>query len=155
MVVHWNSSDSAYRQVCRTLSILAGFNNAVVWMVSSWPLISKSSSPFKNPMEIVPSAPPTIDIIGKFLFYSLISSLARFRYLSLFFPSFNFTLWSARSAMSIIRQVPFFGLLSLGLVVWLRLSDPFTPQNPREFYASHYLGRIAGCVNTICLYDQI
>ena len=33
-------------------------------------------------------------------------------------------------------------LLSLGLVVWLRLGDPFESQNPREFCASHFPGRI-------------
>ena len=44
MVFHWNFSDSKY-QVSRTLlNILADLNNAVVWMVSTRPVISKSSS---------------------------------------------------------------------------------------------------------------
>ena len=43
-----------------------------------------------------------------FMFYSLFSSLARSRYLSLFSLSFNFTLWSAETAKLAIRQGLFF-----------------------------------------------
>ena len=47
VVFHWSLSDSKYPQVSRTLhSILADLNNAVIWMISTYPLISKSSSPF-------------------------------------------------------------------------------------------------------------
>ena len=47
MVFHWSLSDSKSPQVSRTLlSILAVLNNAVVWMVSTRPPTSKSSSPF-------------------------------------------------------------------------------------------------------------
>ena len=54
-VSHESQSDSKFSQVSRTLlSILAGVNNAVVWMVSTCLLISKSLSPFINPLEIVP-----------------------------------------------------------------------------------------------------
>ena len=46
MDFHWSLSDSKSPQVSRTLlSILAVLNNALVWMVSSRPPISKSSSP--------------------------------------------------------------------------------------------------------------
>ena len=49
MVSHWSFSDSKSPQVSRTLlSIQADLNNAVVWMVSTRPLISKSSRPFIN-----------------------------------------------------------------------------------------------------------
>ena len=64
MVFHWSLSDSKSPQVSRTLlSILAVLNNAVVWMVSTRPPTSKSSSPFSNPLVIVPNAPITIGII--------------------------------------------------------------------------------------------
>ena len=46
-------------------------------------------------------------------------------------------------------------LLSLGLVVWPRLGDPFVSPNPRELCSSHSPGRIPGCVYTTCLYGQI
>ena len=47
MVFHWSLSDSKSPQVSRTLlSILAVFNNAVVWMVSTRPPTSKSVMPF-------------------------------------------------------------------------------------------------------------
>ena len=47
-------SDTKSPQVSRILLIfLADLNNVVVWMVSTTPLISKSSSPFINPLGIV------------------------------------------------------------------------------------------------------
>ena len=48
---HRSLSDSKSPQVSRTLlRILADLNNAVVWMVSTRPLIFKSSSPCTNPL---------------------------------------------------------------------------------------------------------
>ena len=55
MVFHWRLSDSKSPQVSRTLlSILAVFNNAVVWIVSSRSPTSKSSRPFNNPLVTLP-----------------------------------------------------------------------------------------------------
>ena len=71
MVFHWRLSDSKSPQVSRTLlSILAVFNNAVVWMVSTHSPTSKFSSPFNNPLVTVPKAPITIGIIVTFMFHS-------------------------------------------------------------------------------------
>ena len=100
------------------LSILADLNNAVVWMVSTCLLISNSSNLLTNSLGIVPSAPITIAIIVSFMLYRFFfSSLARSKYLSLFF---SFVLqWS--TSISSIRQVLFFCWLSLGLLVWSRL----------------------------------
>ena len=57
MFFYWNLSDSKFRQVSGIrLSIPADFNNAVVWVVSTYPLISKFSSPFTKPMGIFLSA---------------------------------------------------------------------------------------------------
>ena len=61
MVFHWSLSNSKSPQVSRILlSILANLNNVVVWMVSTLPLISKSSCPFNNPSMTVPKSPITI-----------------------------------------------------------------------------------------------
>ena len=85
MVFQWRLSDNNSPQVSRTLlSILAVFNNAVVWMVSTRPPTSKSSRPFNNPLVTVPKAPITIGIIVTFMFHSFLNSLARSRYLSFF-----------------------------------------------------------------------
>ena len=66
-------------------------------------LISKSSSPFTNPLGIVVSVPMTISVTVISMFHSFFFSfLARSRYLSLFLLSFNFTLWSAKIAKSTI-----------------------------------------------------
>ena len=89
-------------------SILAVRNNAVVWMVSTRPPTSKSSSPFSNPLVTVPNAPITIGIIVTCMFHSFFNSLARSRYLSFFSHSFSFILWSAGTSKSTILQVLFF-----------------------------------------------
>ena len=44
------------------MMILADFTNAVVWMVFTFPLISKSYSSCTNPLVAVPSTPITIGI---------------------------------------------------------------------------------------------
>ena len=142
MVFHWSLSDSKSPQVSRTLlSILADLNSAVGWMVSTRVRISNSSNPFINPLVTVPSAPITISITFIFIFHSLFSSLERSRYISLFSPSFSFTLRSASIAKSSIRQVFwgfFFFLLTLGLGVWLKLGDLFVYQSSKEIRASYF-----------------
>ena len=109
MVFHWRLSDSKSPQVSRTLlSILAVFNNAVVWMVSIRSPTSKSSRPFDNPLVTVPKVPITIGIIVTFMFHSFFNSLARSRYLCLFSHFFSFILWSAGTAKSTILKILFF-----------------------------------------------
>ena len=108
MVFHWSVSDSKSPQVSRThLSILAVFNNAVVWIVSTRPPTSKSSSPFSNPLVTVSKAP--IKVVQSSLSCSIVffNSLARSRYLSFFSHSFSFILWSAGTAKSTISQILF------------------------------------------------
>ena len=84
------------QQFSRTvLSILADLNNAIVWLVSTYLLISKFSSLCINPLGIVSNAPLIIGITVTFMFQSFFSSLARSWYSSLLSLSFNFTLWSA------------------------------------------------------------
>ena len=123
MVFHWSLSDSKSPQVSRTLlRILAVLNNAVVWMVSTRPPTSKSSSPFSNPLVTVPNAPITIGIIVTCRFHSFFNSLARSRYLSFFSHSFSFILFSAGTAKSTIMQVLFFLLIIIrsGLLAEIR-----------------------------------
>ena len=127
MVFHWRLSDGKSPQVFRILlSILAVFNNAVVWMVSTRPPTSKSSRPFNNPLVTVPKAPITIGIIVTFMFHSFFNFLARSRYLSLFSHSFSFILWSASTAKSTNLQIffSFFLLIIIksGLLAEIRWS---------------------------------
>ena len=139
-------------------------------MVSNRRLILKPSSPFTNHSGIIPSASITIGITVTFMFHSFFSSLACSRYFSLLSNSFHFTLWSARTAKSTIRQVLFsfhffflfvfflfffFCLLSLDLVVWPILCDPFESQNLIEVCTSHFPGWILGDAYTTCSYRQI
>ena len=91
MVFHWRLSDSKSPQVSRTLlSILAVFNNAVVWMVSTRPPTSKSYSPFNNPLVTVPKAPITIGIIVTFMFNSFFQFSSKVKVLISLFTFFQF-----------------------------------------------------------------
>ena len=66
-------SDSKPPQISRTfLSILAVLNNAVVWMFSTRPPTSKSSSAYNNPLVTVPKAPITLGIIIIIIIHSLV-----------------------------------------------------------------------------------
>ena len=133
MVSPWSLSDNKSPQISRTLlNILADLNNAVVWMVSTHPVISKPSSPCTNPLVTVPRAPITTDIIITFMFHRFFNPLARSRYLSLFLHSFNFNLWSTGTAKSTFSVSSlFFCWLLEDLVVWLRFGDLFVSWNPR------------------------
>ena len=85
--IHKNKSP----QVSRILfSILAILNNVVVWMDSTRPLISKSSSPFINPLVTKPKAPITISIIVTFMFLSFFQFLGMIEVLILLFTFFQF-----------------------------------------------------------------
>ena len=99
MVFRWSLSDSRSSQVFRSLlSILADLNNAVVWMVSIRPLISKFSTPFTKHLGIVLSASVTIGIPVIFVFHSFFfSSRARFKYLSPFSLYFIFVHFVTKS----------------------------------------------------------
>ena len=135
MVSRLSMNDCKAPQVSRALlSILADLNNAVVWMVSTRPVISNSSSPITNPLGIFPRAPTTNGITVTYVFHSCFSPLARPRYLSLFSFSFIYTLWYTGTAKSTIRQVLYFCWLSQRLVVWPRLGDPFVSQNLFFFF---------------------
>ena len=130
MVFSLNFCDSKFPHVFRTLlSILDVFNNAVVWMVSTRPLISNSSSSCTNLLATVPRAPITIGGTDTFMFHSFFNSQARSRYLSSFSLYFSFTPQSAERAKSRILRVLLFYWLLQNQVVWLRFGDPFISQN--------------------------
>ena len=79
-------------------------------MVSTRPLISKSSSPCTNPLVTVPSAPITIGITVTFMFHRFVNSLARFKYyLSFQFPSVGFH--------SVVRRDNKFDIVLQGFVL--------------------------------------
>ena len=127
-------------------------------MVSIWPLISKTSIPFTNPLEIVSSKLITIGITVILMFHNFFSSLSKSRYLSLFLLLVIFALWSTGTGKSTIWKVLFFYFccwLSLGLLIWLRWGDILVSQNPMEFCVSHSPGWILGCAYTTLLHGQI
>ena len=126
MVFHWSLSDSKSPQVTRILlSILAVLNNAVVWMVSTRPPTSKSSSPFTNPLVTVPSAPITISIIvicnvpKFFQFPSKVEVLILF----IFFQFYSVVSWDSK--VDYFACSLFFYRLLLKLVFLPGLGDQF------------------------------
>ena len=91
MVFHWSLSDSKSPQVSRTLlSILAVLNNAVVWMASTRPPTSKSSSPFSIPLVTTPNAPNAISVIVACMFRSFFQFPSKVEVLILLFTFFQF-----------------------------------------------------------------
>ena len=107
--------DSKSPLVSRTLFIiLAHRNNALVCMVCSCPLISKFSSSYIKPLEIVPSAPITNGITVTFMFHIFFSSQASSCNKSLISQFFSVVCWDSKIYYSIGSL---FCWLSLGLVV--------------------------------------
>ena len=133
------------------LSILAVLNNTVVWMVSTRPPTSKSSSPFNNPLFTVPKASITIGIIVTLMLHSFFNSLARSRYS--FFQFYSVV--SRESKVDYFANSLFFFCWLLGLVFWPRLRDLSICQSPIVVYLCHFLGQMLGCAYTICSYGLI
>ena len=91
MVSRWSLSDGLSPQVSRTLlPFLANVYNGAVLMVSTRPLISKSSSPFIHPLVIVPRAPITIGITVTYMFHSFFQFPSKVRLLILRFAFFHY-----------------------------------------------------------------
>ena len=87
MVSHWSLSYRKSPQVFRTLlSILADLNKAVVWMISTCPLISKSSSP----LVTVPRAPIIIGVTDTFMFHSFFQFPSKVQVVIFLFAYFQF-----------------------------------------------------------------
>ena len=68
---YWSLRGCKSPQASRTLlGYQVDLNTAVVWVVSTCPLLFRSFCPFGNPLEIIPSALNTISITVTFMFYS-------------------------------------------------------------------------------------
>ena len=113
MVFHCSLSYRKSPQASRTLlSILADIKKAVVWVISTRPLISQSSCPFTNPLVTLPRAPITIDIIITFMFLTFFKFPNKVQvFIFLFSDSFNFPRRSTGTAMSTILQILLFLLI--------------------------------------------
>ena len=126
MVFHWRLSDSKSPQVTRTLlSMLAVLNNAIVWMVSTRPPTSRSSSTFSNPLVTVPKALITIGIIVTCMFHSFFSSLAKVEVLMLLFTFLQFYSVVSRDSKVDNFVISLFFLLIIiksGVLAEIRLS---------------------------------
>ena len=124
MIFHRNLSDIKSPQVSGTLrSILADFNNSLVWIVPACPSISNFDSPFSKPSETIPSTPITFVVTFVLMFQSFHSFLARSPNLSLFFAFFHFHFH--QDDMS-----DFFSESSLGLVFRPKFTNLLVPHSP-------------------------
>ena len=101
MVFHCSLCNCKSPHVSRILlNILTDLNNGVVWTVSTRPIISMFFNPYSNPLVTVPRAALTIGIIVTFMFHSFLNYLARLKFLSLFWHSFNSGLPGLQSPQS-------------------------------------------------------
>ena len=130
IIFHWSLSDRTSPQYARTLlSILVDLNNAADCMVSTRTSISKLSSPFYEAIGNFPNALFIIDTTVTSMFRKFSISLAMFWYL-LFFVCFLLFLLGICQGGKIYYPAGsifffFFCWLSLGMVVWPILKDPF------------------------------
>ena len=133
---HWSLRDSKFVQVFRTfLSILADLNNAVICMASTRLLISKASNPYTNHLVTVPSTPIT-SLSCSIVFFQFSSKVLVLISLFAFFQIYPAVSWNGKVHYSVgflFLSFFFFCWLSLGLVVWPRLVDPFVSQNYYSF----------------------
>ena len=126
MFTHRILSDSKSPQVCRTILIMqVDLNNAVVWIVCTRSVISKSSSSWTNTWSLCQQH--QLLLVSPSLSYSTVffNSLARSKYPSFFSLSFNFILYSVDTTKFYNLASCFFFCcwLSLGLVIWPRFGD--------------------------------
>ena len=122
LVFHWSLSDKS-PQLFRTLFyIRVDLNNAVVWMVSVYSLISNFSNPLTKALRTIPSSLIITAITITFMFHYIFSSLAKSKYLLLISFSVIFTLWSAMTTKSTKQQVRFPSLIVIrsGLLAVIR-----------------------------------
>ena len=76
MIFHWSLSDSKSPQVsCTLLSIMADLSNAVVWVVSSRPFISKFYSFFIKHLITEPRVLITTGVTITLMFHSFFQFL--------------------------------------------------------------------------------
>ena len=91
MVFYRSLSNSKSPLVSRTLlSILADPNNAIVWIVSTCPLIYTSSTPLTNLLVTVQRPPITIGITDNFMLYSFFQFSSKVYVFSSLFVFFQF-----------------------------------------------------------------
>ena len=154
MVFHRRLSDSKSPEVSRTLlSILSNLNNAVVWMISTHPLISKSSSPCTNPLVTVPRAPIGLKVISMFSsFFQFPSKVQILIFLFAFFHFYSVVSWDSKvhNLASSLSFVDYYKVWSSGrdwVIVCISKSQSSS--------SSHFLGQMLGCIYIICLYSQI
>ena len=154
MVFQRSLRDSKSPQVSRILlSILAVLNNALIWMVSTRPPTSKSSSPFYSTLATAPKAPITIGIIVTFMFHTFFFQFpSKVEVLILLFTFFQFYSVVIRdSKVDNFASLSFFCGLFLSLVFWPRLGDPCVCQSPIGVFACHSLWTDAGS----CIYHWL
>ena len=155
MDFHWSLRESKSPQLSRTLlSILTVFKNAVVWMVSTRPPTSKSSSPFNNPSVTVPKAPIAIGTIDTFMFHSFFNISSKVEVLILLFIFFQF--YSVVSRDSKVHNFANSLLFLLTIIRYGRRAKirRFVCMSKSNRSLCVY-GQVLGCAFTTCWYGQI
>ena len=128
-------------------------------MVSDCPFIFKSFSPLIN--SLVTTKSTNYNWYKRHFhvpqFFQFPSKVEVFIFLFTFFQFYIVVSQESKVhnfAISLFLFFYFFRL-SLGLVFWPRLDDPFVRQSPIGVYVWHFLRQVLGCAYTICSYGEI
>ena len=148
MVFHWSVSDCKSPQGLQDSSQYSGRSQQCCCLEGL-----NSSSLFSESLRTVPSAQTTIGTTVTLMFLGILSSQERSKYLSIFSPSFIFSFLFS-FLFFIYLFILFLSKQTLVLFFWLKLGDPYAFQNLKEFYPSHFPGRILGYTNTIQLWSN-
>ena len=176
MVFHWSLSDSESPQVSRFIfSILADLNNAVVWMVSTCHLNSKSSCPIINPLVTVSLQLVTVPlqlvkmsfsysivffsiplegggIYPFFTFFQFYSMVSRDSRVNVSFESFFFTLELADvffTSYQVSRTLHSILLDLSNSIVWLVSTYPLISNSSGPF--TNLLGIVSSAIITMVI----
>ena len=137
MVFQGSLSDSKSPQVSRTLlSILPVLNNAVVWMISTRPSTSKSSSPFSNPLVTVPNAPITIGITVTWMyhvFFYFPSQVEVLIHLFIYFQFYSVVSRDSKFNLLLLLLLSLFEFFTSALADSLLVSNNKSPHVSRTF----------------------
>ena len=119
-------------------SIIVSFSCTLVWMVLILPLISCSSKLFSKVLVTVPGTPFMIGITITFIFYCFFFSLAGSKYSFIFLLSFIFLSGLLEWQNPLDDNLFSSCYLTLSLVFWPGLSDPFVKfQSLVQFLLDH------------------
>ena len=161
MIFNRSLSKSKSPKVFRFLfSILADLNNAIVWMVSPHPLISKSTCPCTNPLVTLLNTLVRVVNTITFLFHSLFQFFSKVFVLASLFVFLQFYSLISRKDKVHYSASSLFLLTIIksgrrAEIRWSVCIQKSFPHQKKNDVVSHFLGQSLGEALSVCFYCQI